>query len=73
MRRPSPSQAAIDGYRFRLHSLSEGGQVVPPILRACEPVHINRGTLALEAPSRTFGPTVRPNIEATKQAYSAGL
>jgi hypothetical protein len=55
MRMPSPSQAAIDGYRFRLHSVSEGGQAVLPILRACEPVHINRGTLALEAPSRTSG------------------
>jgi hypothetical protein len=54
MRNPSPSQAAIDGYHFR--SLSEGGQVVPPILRACEPVHINRATLALEAPNRPHGP-----------------
>jgi hypothetical protein len=32
-RNPSPSASAFDGYRFRLRSLSYGGQVAPPILR----------------------------------------
>ena len=32
-RNPSPSRAAIDGYRFRLRSLSYGGQGAPPILQ----------------------------------------
>jgi hypothetical protein len=31
MRNPSPSQAAIDRYRFRLRWLGYGGQAAPPI------------------------------------------
>ena len=33
-RNPSPLLNGIDGYRFRLRSLSYGGKVAPPILRA---------------------------------------
>ena len=32
-RNPSPSRAAMDGYRFRLRSLSYGGQGAPSILQ----------------------------------------
>jgi hypothetical protein len=47
--KPITAPAKHDGYRFRLRSLSYGGQVAPPILRA-ETV----GTLRFAHPAKPF-------------------